>query len=524
MRRLFLPFLLAVVVFSQCPGAWAEPVFVNGLVFPGNTLDATRQPGANAGRLGFFSDIYYDPNRDEWWAVSDRGPGGGVLDYATRVQRFTLDVHPVTGGISNFRVKETIKFTDPKGLLSAPTNPGVASPKALNGLNPRVLNGAVGTLGRSFDPEGLVIHPRTGHLIVADEYGPSVYEFSRKGKLLRVFQTPGNLIPKVNGTVNYVADRDGGANAGRQDNRGFEGLAITPDGSKLYAVLQDPLINEPTPNNGRNGRNLRIVVFDNDRHSPTYGTSIAQLAYQLELQADIAARIVAAGGTATPTDPRQGRNIGLSAIVAINEHEFLVIERDNRGIGVDDPAGANVVGSKRVFKIDVRGATDITNTALPDNGDLAAAHITPVTKSPEVFIDLAANTLLPNGKLVEKWEGLTIGPRLKNGGHLILAGNDNDYSVTQEAGTNVQFDVYVDFNGGSVRRDLDQPTMLNGQVVGPVPAGFSLLPGVLHAYRASPEDLRDYVKPERRGQHHDDDDDDDDHDHDRDHDRDDERH
>jgi hypothetical protein len=452
MRRLFLPFLLAVVVFSQCPGAWAEPVFVNGLVFPGNTLDATRQPGANAGRLGFSSDIYYDPNRDEWWAVSDRGPGGGVLDYATRGQRFTLDVHPVTGRISNFRVK---------------------------------------------------------------------------GKLLRVFQTPGNLIPKVNGTVNYVADRDGGANAGRQDNRGFEGLAITPDGSKLYAVLQDPLINEPTPNNGRNGRNLRIVVFDNDRHSPTYGTSIAQLADQLELQADIAARIVAAGGTATPTDPRQGRNIGLSAIVAINEHEFLVIERDNRGIGVDDPAGANVVGSKRVFKIDVRGATAITNTALPDNGDLAAAHITPVTKSPEVFIDLAANTLLPNGKLVEKWEGLTIGPRLKNGGHLILAGNDNDYSVTQEAGTNVQFDVYVDFNGGSVRRDLDQPTVLNGQVVGPVPAGFSLLPGVLHAYRASPEDLRGYVKPERRGQHHHDDDDDDDdhdHDHDRDHDRDDGRH
>ena len=129
---------------------------------------------------------------------------------------------------------------------------------------------------------------------------------------------------------------------------------------------------------------------------------------------------------------------------------------------------------------------------------------------------------MPNGKLVEKWEGLTIGPRLQNGGHLILAGNDNDYSVTQEAGTNVQFDVYVDFNGGSVRRDLDQPTMLNGQVVGPVPAGFSLLPGVLHAYRASPEDLRGYVKPERRGQHHDDDDDD--HDHDRDQDRDDGRH
>jgi len=46
------------------------------------------------------------------------------------------------------------------------------------------------------------------------------------------------------------------------------------------------------------------------------------------------------------------------------------------------------------------------------------------------------------------------------GAHPILTGNDNDYSVTQQAGTNVQFDVSVDFNGGSV-----QPIMLNGQIV-----------------------------------------------------------
>ena len=74
-----------------------------------------------------------------------------MLDYATRVQRFTLDVHPVTGRISKFRVKETIKFTDPKGMLSAPTNPAVGDPKALNGLNPLGLNGNVERLGRSID-------------------------------------------------------------------------------------------------------------------------------------------------------------------------------------------------------------------------------------------------------------------------------------------------------------------------------------------------------------------------------------
>lgn len=511
MRRHGLSLILAAILVSQVSGAWAEPAFVNGLVIPGGALDATKQPGANGGRLGFFSDIYYDPNRDEWWAVSDRGPGGGVLDYATRVQRFTIDVNSTTGKISNFRVKKTVKFTDPRGLLSAPTNGNVSQPRALNGLNPGVLNGNPSTLGRSFDPEGLVIDPRTGHLIVSDEYGPSVYEFSRQGTLLRVFETPANLIPRIvsanSSVVNYVADRDGGLNAGRQDNRGFEGIAITPDGRRLLAVLQDPLINEPGPNNGRNGRNVRIVVFDNDHHSPTYLKSIAQYAYQLELQADVAARIVAAGGVATPTDPRQGRNIGLSAILAINETEFLVLERDNRGIGVDDPAGANVVGSKRIFKIEVTpDTTDIANKALPADSNLAATNIVPVTKALTPFIDLAANTLLPNGKQAEKWEGMTIGPKLKHGGFLILTGNDNDYSVTQDLTSNVQFDVYVDFKGGNVRRDLDQPTKLNGVEVGPPPAGFTLLPGVLHAYKASAGDLAGYVKPQRHSRHHHDDD------------------
>jgi hypothetical protein len=504
MRPRLLPLTLVVLLSGFNTASWAAPEFINGLTIAGGTLDDTRQPGANAGRLGFFSDLYYDPTEDDWWALSDRGPGGGVLNYSTRVQRFKLNVHPVTGRIHNFRVKETIKFTDPDGLLSTPTNPN-AEPTALNGLNPLALNGNAATLGRSFDPEGLVINPRNGNFIVSDEYGPSVYEFNRHGELIGFFETPAGLVPKVGSNVNYVADRDGGLNAGRQDNRGFEGLAVTPDGKKLYAVLQDPLVNEPSPNNGRNGRNLRIVVFDNDHQSPTYRKSIAQYAYQLELQADVLARIIATGGTGSATDPRQGRNIGLSAIVALNDHEFLVLERDNRGIGVDDPAGASVTGSKRVYRIDITGATNIAALSLPNDGNLTAAGIVPVTKS-AVFLDLAANTVLPNGKKAEKWEGLTIGPRLKNGTFLILAGTDNDYSVTQNA-SSVQFDVYANFNGGSVQRDLDQPTKLNGVEVGPVPSGYILIPGVLHAYKASASDLAGYQPPQ--GDHDDDDDDDD---------------
>jgi hypothetical protein len=449
-RACFLFGSLAALAFGQASAANAQPVFVNGLRIPATTLDATRQPGANGGRFGFFSDIYYEPNRNEWWALSDRGPGGGLITYATRLSRFTIDINHVTGKISNFRIRETITFTDPNGLLLG------AGPE-LNGLNPRDLNGDPSVLGHSFDPEGLVVDPWTGHFYVADEYGPSLYEFDRKGRLRRIFDVPANLIPKVGAIENYVATRDDGANGGRQDNRGYEGLAISPDGKTLFAVLQDPLINDPTGNNGRNSRNVRIVVYDNDRRSPTYGSSVKQLVYRLEKQSEVRDRINAIlPGNATDTNPRQGRNIGVSAIIAINATQFLVIERDNRGIGVDDPAGANAVGSKRVYKIDITGATDATNVVLPADLPLPAG-IVPVDKNDlDVFIDLSANTLLPNGTQAEKWEGLAIGPRLLGGARLILAGNDNDYSVTQ-TGAGEQFDVYADFNGMFAWCVLDDP-------------------------------------------------------------------
>ena len=143
MRRRLLLAVLVCAAGAVVPLS-AEPTFVNGIVLDGATLDATRQPGANEGRFGFFSDLYYDPATGDWWALSDRGPGGGTLNYQTRLQRIKLTVHPVTGKISNFQVKETIKFTDPDGLLY----PYSGSPH-LDGLNPYGLTGNAGLLGTS---------------------------------------------------------------------------------------------------------------------------------------------------------------------------------------------------------------------------------------------------------------------------------------------------------------------------------------------------------------------------------------
>src|SRR4029077_13999027 len=95
LKTLALGVSLLVSLAALASPGHAAPSFVNGLALSGDMLD---KGGQSRVRAGFFSDIYYDPNRNEWWGLSDRGPGGGVLSYGTRVQQFMLNIHPVTGG------------------------------------------------------------------------------------------------------------------------------------------------------------------------------------------------------------------------------------------------------------------------------------------------------------------------------------------------------------------------------------------------------------------------------------------
>jgi hypothetical protein len=62
------------------------------------------------------------------------------MDYATRVQKISLHVNPVTSLIASFKLEKTVSFTDPFHLLSAPTA-DFGSLRALNGLNQFLLNG-----------------------------------------------------------------------------------------------------------------------------------------------------------------------------------------------------------------------------------------------------------------------------------------------------------------------------------------------------------------------------------------------
>jgi len=440
---------LSLVCATVAQVSLAAPEYVNGLALDGSALDLSGGTNANNGRIGYFSDIHYDAKRKHWWGLSDRGPGGGVLDYETRVQRFKLDIDKNTGAIGGFKVLQTVIFRDEMG-------------NALNGLAPNPTS----VIGLSFDPEGFVIHPKNGRFLVSDEYGPSLYEFDREGYRVRTFQTPANLVPRsALGVPNFASDANN--TLGKRTNRGFEGLAITPDGAYVYAMLQSAMLDE----GGSGGVCNRIVKFDTST-----GAAVGQYAYQMD-------------------GSSQGR--GISALLALNDTEFLVLERNNRGVG---PGADNIAPfNKKVFKIDLGNATDVSGVTFASAGCPDGK----VSKNATPFLDLALNGPAElAGKVPEKWEGLAVGPRLDDGSYLMLAGTDNDYSVTQSAG-NVQYDVYFRMTDAtpfqsSIQCPLDSTsacfwTADNSAAALPADGSYRLMPGVLVAYKVPASDIPTFV-------------------------------
>lgn len=424
--------------------------FVNVMTVAGDATDLSGLPaGPNNTRLSFGSDLIWDKATNTYLGMSDRGPGGGLIDYAPRIQSFKLDIDPLTGFASNFNLVSTTLFTQKSGGY-------------FTGLNPQLATGDKSLLGASLDPEGLTVLPN-GNYLVADEYGPSVIEFDITGKQVRTFDVPANLVPREpGGTINYVDGRPV-ITTGRQDNRGYEGITVSPDGTKAYAIMQDPLVNEGASDDGRRSRNLRIVEYDVASGAPT-----KQYIYQLESLASINPNTP--GDTFTATN--QGRSIGVSSIMSLPDGRLVVLERDNRGLGVDDPTGQRQIGIKAAYVIDLSQATDVSGISL------AGTNTLPVgvqAASKTALLDIRAALLAKGVTVAEKMEGLIFGPRLADGGLSMLIVTDNDFSVTQ-TGAGEQFDICSSGTGiGAVFSQV--------AIGGACPNGQSLIATRIYAFR-----------------------------------------
>lgn len=170
----------------------------------------------------------------------------------------------------------------------------------------------------------------------------------------------------------------------------MEGLAITPDGKTLVGIMQAPLEQDTN-------KNVRIVTID------------------------------IASGTTHEYAYKLTNGSGVSEIVALNDHQFLVDERDGKGLG--DGTSAAV---KQLFRIDLTGARDVSNMS----GDLSTKAVVKTLVLDMVGV-LNAHGIASN-QISAKIEGVAFGQDVVIGGvtkHTIFVTNDNDF-VPGVAGPN----------------------------------------------------------------------------------------
>lgn len=386
----------------------------NGL--PGNVLGGIGSALAWAGGNTFLAAPDRGPNATPYNSAVD-----DTASYIARFETVTLNLTPNAGsGSTPFVLTPTLTATT---LLSSPTpliygtgtglgnridgTPLGSGAPAINTASANYFTGRSDNFGAGnssnpndarLDPEGMRVSNDGKSVFVSDEYGPYVYQFDRAtGSRIRTFTLPTNLDVSVlspNGATEISANT-----VGRVANKGMEGLAITPDGKTLVGIMQAPL--EQDAANSATNKLLRIVTID-----------------------------IATGAT-HEYGYKLTTGSGVSEIVALNDHEFIVDERDGKGLG-DGSTAVN----KTFYKIDLSNATDITNLTG------AAAANAAVSKT--VFIDLVA-LLNANGiastQIPSKIEGLAFGQDVMFNGtleHTLYVANDNDF-VPGTSGPNLYY-------------------------------------------------------------------------------------
>lgn len=376
-------------------------------------LSGALENGLPANILGGMGSGLTWAGANTFLATPDRGPNAtpynsavdDTVSYISRFQTVQMNLTPSGGGALPFNLTPTLAATT---LLwsGSPLTYGTGAGLGLGSGAPaqntgskfyfsgRSDNFAVGQSSGNptnarFDPESIRLSTNGSRAYISDEYGPYVYEFNTAtGERTRSFTLPANLDvanPNAKGSVETATNT-----SGRTDNKGMEGLAITPDGKTLVGIMQAPLIQDAAQGGAAN-KLLRIVTID----IATGATK--EYAYTLTTGS------------------------GVSDIVALNGHEFLVDERDGKGLG--DGSNAAV---KQIFKIDLTGATDVTDM----DGTTAATHA--VGKS--LFLDIVGVLIgdngIPKSQIPAKIEGITFGQDIDVNDvleHTLWVANDNDF-------------------------------------------------------------------------------------------------
>jgi len=362
--------------------------------------------GVTIDGAGYGSSFALKPgSRDVFYGLTDRGPNVDGPD-GVKVEPIP-DFTPAIGEFRLHNGKATLVRRIPLRASDGTPYNGLTSLAGNTGETIVDLDGKeLPASPYGYDPEGLAVM-RDGSFWVSDEYGPFITHFSRDGRAIeRLSPFDGSLPTEL---------------SEREPNKGMEGLTVTPDGRTLVGIMQAGL-NAPDGPKSKNVSAVRIVTID------LRTRRTAEYIYLLHSD----------GKPST----------AVSEISALNDHQFLVDERD----GEMEP-NAN----KKLYKVDLRGATNVGKFSTVRNSkydavgggllvsghtiegivgkdataaatnDLGAVGIKPVRSS--LFLDVAGlvTSIDPTGGFFghDKIEGVAV----VDGGKRVVISNDSDFGI-----------------------------------------------------------------------------------------------
>lgn len=401
------------------------------------TLDVIGTSGGVTVHEGGISGIF--PVAGEartFYAVTDRGPNADASlsplangsaavhfpfpEYSPRIVVINAEQSP-------WEIESVTPLKRPDGSLTTglplPAGAGSTGEIAWSSLNGDVLDPDAWGI----DSEGIV-RGNDGNFWICEEYGTSIW---------KVDPATGQVVKRYTPFPDLTNDAALDPLLGlRRANRGFEGVAWTPNG-RVYAMLQSPALNPDA--SVIDSRIHRLVELD-----PLTG---AMRTFFYAHQSGIG-------------EIRE-RDWKIGDLVAINNNEFLLIEHAER----------NGWNYKHIVRISLEGATALSLDDPLSAG--AEAWMTPQTAlaagvipvQSEILLDLLENGWNP---MHDKPEGLAIVDA-----NTIAIVNDNDYGIEspllngeiESTGKQTQFYFYtlpqsLDWQPVSCSAELEVPAPL----------------------------------------------------------------
>lgn len=331
-------------------------------------LGSEPQVGPNIPLGGLTGLVSLDAFGADFVAVTDRGPtavanGPSGPELVMPLPAYTPSIVKLHLEDNRLKVVERIGLRLQPGATNARTGnafvTGLPSTPAEPAAFDQTGRNNWGTDPNGVDPEGIAGDPRDGSYWIAEENGPSILHVGADGTILARLTPVGSAIDAPGEGINPLLPPE---LARRKPLRGIEGLGISPDGTRLFAVMESPL-SLPSQSAGEASRNLRLLTLDLTGPEPVVD---GMYLYQTE---------PAAGVGAASQD-----SVRVSDLAAVSADRVVVAEYDS----TDGSA------HRMAYVVDLRNATNIlglagtADGALEQAADPSALGITPAQKAPLV--------------------------------------------------------------------------------------------------------------------------------------------